>query len=151
MAEVKNNSGINISRTQYLGGKPDTKNLGNNIFKGYVYNMSLEVGFSGEVTSLNLSLALDRTLKNVKSNLTVIQKRKQDIESINSLVAAKQSANRGNIGTAPTISQIVDDDFDIDEKYLGINTSYNISIVDNAGNISYQLKNFRIASYSINK
>ena len=151
MAEVKNNSGINISRTQYLGGKPDTKNLGNNIFKGYVYNMSLEVGFSGEVTSLNLSLALDRTLKNVKPNLTVIQKRKQDIESINSLVAAKQSGNKTNIGTTSTISQIVDDDFDINENYLGINTSYNISIVDNAGNISYQLKNFRIASYSINK
>ena len=151
MAEVKNNSGINISRTQYLGGNPRTENLGNNIFKGYVYNMSLEVGFSGEVTSLNLSLALDRTLKNVKSNLTVIQKRKQDIQSINSLVAAKQSGNRGNIGTAPTISQIADDDFDINENYLGINTSYNISIVDNAGNISYQLKNFRIASYSISK
>ena len=151
MAEVKNNSGINISRTQYLGGKPDTKNLGNNIFKGYVYNMSLEVGFSGEVTSLNLSLALDRTLKNVKPNFTVIQKRKQDIESINSLVAAKQSGNKTNIGTTSTISQIVDDDFDINENYLGINTSYNISIVDNAGNISYQLKNFRIASYSINK
>jgi len=151
MAQVKNNSGINISRTQYLAGQAKTENLGNNIFKGYVYNMSLEVGFSGEATSLTLSLALDRTLKNVKSNLTVIQKRKQNIQSINSLVAAKQSGNRGNIGTAPTISQIADDDFDINENYLGINTSYNISIVDNAGNISYQLKNFRIASYSINK
>ena len=151
MAQVKNNSGINISRTQYLAGQAKTENLGNNIFKGYVYNMSLEVGFSGEATSLTLSLALDRTLKNVKTNLTVIQKRKQNIQSINSLVAAKQSGNRGNIGTAPTISQIADDDFDINENYLGINTSYNISIVDNAGNISYQLKNFRIASYSINK
>jgi len=100
---------------------------------------------------LTLSLALDRTLKNVKTNLTVIQKRKQNIQSINSLVAAKQSGDRRDIGTAPTISQIADDDFDINENYLGINTSYNISIVDNAGNISYQLKNFRIASYSINK
>ena len=82
MAQVKNNSGINISRTQYLAGQAKTENLGNNIFKGYVYNMSLEVGFSGEVTSLNLSLALDRTLKNVKSNSTVIQKRKENIKSI---------------------------------------------------------------------
>jgi hypothetical protein len=152
MAQVKNNSGINISRTQYLGnGRADTVSLGNSIFKGYVYNMSLEVGFNGDVTSLNLSLALDRTLKNVKSNLTVIQKRKQNIQSINSLVAIKQSRDTGNIGTTTTISQIADDDFDINENYLGINTSYNISIVDNAGNISYQLKNFRIASYSINK
>lgn len=152
MAQVKNNSGINISRTQYLAnGRADTVNLGNSIFKGYVYNMSLEVGFSGDVTSLTLSLALDRTLKNVKSNLSIIQKRKQNIQSINSLVAAKQSGNTGNIGTTTTISQVVDDDFDINENYLGINTSYNISIVDNAGNISYQLKNFRIASYSINK
>ena len=132
-------------------GLANTVNLGNSIFKGYVYNMSLEVGFNGDVTSLNLSLALDRTLKNVKSNLTVIQKRKQNIQSINSLVAAKQSGNTGNIGTTTTISQIIDDDFDINENYLGINTSYNISIVDNTGNISYQLKNFRIASYSINK
>ncbi len=69
MAQVKNNSGINISRTQYLAGQAKTENLGNNIFKGYVYNMSLEVGFSGEATSLTLSLALDRTLKNVKTTL----------------------------------------------------------------------------------
>ena len=151
MAQVKNNSGINISRTRYLGGKVDTENLGNSIFKGYVYSMTLEVGFSGDATSLTLSLALDRTLKNVKSNLTVIQKRKQNIQSINSLIAAKQSGNTRDIGTTSTISQIADDDFDINESYLGINTSYNISIVDNAGNISYQLKNFRIASYSINK
>lgn len=149
MAQVKNNSGINISRTQYLNGAANTKSLGNSLFKGYVYNMSLEVGFNGEVTSLVLNLALDRTLKNVKSNLTVIQKRKQNIQTINSLIA--RAGNTGNIGTTPTISQIVDEDFEIDESYLGINTVYNISIVDNAGNISYQLKNFRISSYSISK
>ena len=150
MAQVKNSSGINISRTQYLAnGQTSTTNLKNTIFNGYVYNMSLEVGFNGEPSALTLNLALDRTLKNVKSNSTIIQNRKRDIQILNQLTSSsKQDKEDKGISSA---SLLVDDDFQIDETYIGINTSYNISIIDDSGGVSYQLKDFRIASYSISK
>ena len=60
-------------------------------------------------------------------------------------------ASKGNVGTPSIISQIVDKDFQLDEQYMGINTSYNISILDGDGKSCYDLKNFRIASYSLSK
>lgn len=157
--QVQNNSSVNISRTQYTssGGVAQIQNLGNRLFNGYVYNISLDIGFNGQPTSLILNLALNRTLKNVKLNETVNSKRKSDLSILNSTIAAKnlmkssELASKGNIGTPSVISQIVDKDFQLDEQYMGINTSYNISILDGEGNATYDLKNFRIASYSLSK
>jgi hypothetical protein len=128
------------------------QNLGNKLFNGYVYNMSLDIGFNGQPTGLILNLALNRTLKNVKTNDTVNSKRKSDIAILNSTIASKnlqkasELASKGNVGTPSVISQIVDKDFQLDEQYMGINTSYNISILDGDGKSCYDLKNFRIAS-----
>ena len=157
--QVQNNSSVNISRTQYTssGGVAQVQNLGNKLFNGYVYNMSLDIGFNGQPTGLILNLALNRTLKNVKTNDTVNSKRKSDIAILNSTIASKnlqkasELASKGNVGTPSVISQIVDKDFQLDEQYMGINTSYNISILDGDGKSCYDLKNFRIASYSLSK
>lgn len=157
--QVQNNSSVNISRTQYTssGGVAQVQNLGNKLFNGYVYNMSLDIGFNGQATGLILNLALNRTLKNVKTNDTVNSKRKSDIAILNSNIASKnlskasELASKGNVGTPSIISQIVDKDFQLDEQYMGINTSYNISILDGDGKSCYDLKNFRIASYSLSK
>lgn len=150
MAKVKNSSGINISRVFFENSQAQTFNLGNKIFNGYVYNFSYEIGFNGEISTLTLNLALDRTLKKVPLNNSIITKRKQDIQALN-----------GNIDTpawnrkqSPSFSSYIDEDFQIDERYLGIKTSYNISIVSNeqyVGKKTYELKNFRISSYSISK
>ena len=157
--QVQNNSSVNISRTQYTssGGVAQVQNLGNKLFNGYVYNISLDIGFNGQATGLILSLALNRTLKNVKTNETINSKRKSDLAILNSSIASKnltkasELASKGNVGTPSVISQIVDKDFQLDEQYMGINTSYNISILDADGNSTYDLKNFRIGSYSLSK
>lgn len=133
------------------------QNLGNKLFNGYVYNMSLDIGFNGQPTGLILTLALNKTLKNVKTNDTINSKRKSDIQTLNATVASKnfqkssELAAKGNVGTPSVISQIVDKDFQLEEQYMGINTSYNISILDGDGNSTYDLKNFRISSYSLSK
>jgi hypothetical protein len=156
---IQNNSSVNISRTQYSssGGVASVQNLGNKLFNGYVYNMSLDIGFNGQATGLVLNLALNRTLKNVKTNDTINSKRKSDLSILNSTIASKNLTKpselgaKGNIGTPSVISQLVDKDFQLDEQYMGINTSYNISIIDGEGNSTYDLKNFRISSYSLSK
>ena len=156
---VQNNSSVNISRTQYTssGGVALVQNLGNKLFNGYVYNMSLDIGFNGQATGLVLNLALNRTLKNVKTNDTINSKRKSDLSILNSTIASKnltkpsELAAKGNLGTPSVISQLVDKDFQLDEQYMGINTSYNISILDGDGKSTYDLKNFRISSYSVSK
>ena len=157
MAEVKNNSSVNISRTQYSSsGVANTLNLGNKLFNGYVYSFSLDVGTDGNPTTLVLNLALDKTIKLTGRSRSVSEIRKESIDIIGRMTAAKQSATsagnvqiKGNIGTFEMSG--LDEDFDIKESYLGVNSSYSISILDGSGNINYQLKNFRIVSYSINK
>lgn len=158
MATVKNNSSVSITRTQFSnGGVANTESLGNQLFNGYVYNMSLDVGFNGEPTTLTLNLALNRTTKNVKKSLSASEQRRSDLSALNAVIAAKNLASKGNIGykgntgTSSLVSQIADSDFNIKEDYLGINSSYNINIIDGSGNVSYSLNNFKITSYSINK
>ncbi len=157
MAEVKNNSSVNISRTQYsAAGIANVQNLGNKLFNGYVYSFSLDVGIDGQPTSLTLNLALDKTLKSTPIRRTVSEARKEAISRIGGTVATRQEIGtagnvdaRANVGTFD-VSQI-DKDFDVRDEYLGVNSSYSISIVNGSGGIDYQLKNFRIVSYSINK
>ena len=78
MAEVKNNSSINITRTD-LANK-ETVNLGNKLFNGYIYSMSLDVGFDGNPSSLVLNLALNKTIKEalmeIKTNIKVSMRSK---------------------------------------------------------------------------
>jgi hypothetical protein len=157
MGEVKKNSTIVIKRS--IGGQTD--NLGNGLFNGYVYSMSLEVGFNGEPTSLTLNLALNKTLNQVATRTNVIAERKKDVARIKSLMANKKSissgsvnssGNTGNVGTPNRIASIVDKDFNIDEKYMGVECSYNIQIIDpDTNSASYNLQNFKIVSFSISK
>jgi hypothetical protein len=151
MAKVKNSSGINISRVFFQNNATQVQNLGNKLFNGYVYNFSFEVGFNGEVSTLTLSLALDRTLKKVKTNADVISKRKSDLSRLNANISNPPSAQN----QTPSFSQVIDEDFLIDELYLGSKTTYNVSIVNNdlnfGGQKSYEFRNLRISSYSINK
>lgn len=159
MAQVKNNSSINITRTQFSSGQ--TVNLGNKLFNGYVYALSLDVGFDGNPSTLTLNLALNKTLKEAKSALSVQEQRKKDINFLNQLNSAKntqttpinQINNQSQVfqGTTNTLSQLIDKDFNIEDQYMGATTSYNITIVDGDGKKTYQLKNFKIASYSLSK
>lgn len=150
MGSVKNNSTISITRTLFSStGVASFQNLGSKLFNGYVYNFSLDVGANGDPTTLVLNLALDKTLKFTKPSKTIQEQRKEAIQDIGSLNSI--GVGVGNIGTGPFQSQKIDPDFNIDEKYLGVESAYNISIIDEVGNASYQLKNFRIVSYSINK
>lgn len=161
MAQVNNNSSINISRIDFLTDPNKTVPLGNKLFNGYVYSMSLDVGFDGNPSSLVLNLALNKTLKQAKPTLSVQNQRKQDISFLNRSNAAKntQSTPRSQIsnqsqtfsGTSKTLSQLIDDDFFIEEQYIGATTSYNITIVDSKGKKTYTLKNFKISSYSLSK
>ena len=89
MAQVKNNSSINITRTQFSSGQ--TVNLGNKLFNGYVYALSLDVGFDGNPSTLTLNLALNKTLKEAKSALSVQEQRKKDINFLNQLNSAKNT------------------------------------------------------------
>ena len=157
MGEVKKNSAIVIKRS--IGGKTD--NLGNGLFNGYVYSMSLDVGFNGEATSLTLNLALNKTLNQVATRSSVIEDRKKDVAKVKALMASKKSVspgsinnsgNTGNVGTPSKIAAIVDKDFKIDERFMGVECSYNIQIIDTETNTSsYNLQNFKIVSFSINK
>ncbi len=159
MGEVKKNSSINITRR--IGSS--IENLSNKLFNGYIYNMSLEVGYNGAATVLNLNLALNRTLNQVKVNKDVISDRKKDIKRVQSLVATQKTAplnyvgNVGNtgagtyIGAQNKIAQISDKDFNIDPNYIGTTCSYDIAIYDPAGNPTYNFRNFKIVSFSINK
>jgi hypothetical protein len=159
MAEVKNNSSINITRTD-LANK-ETVNLGNKLFNGYIYSMSLDVGFDGNPSSLVLNLALNKTLKQALNSVSIQTQRKKDISFLNKLNASKntQTTPRSQInnqsstyvGTSKTLSQLIDNDFLIEEQYIGATTSYNIVIVDSEGKKTYSLKNFKISSYSLSK
>ena len=159
MAQVKNNSSINITRTQFSSGQ--TINLGNKLFNGYIYALSLDVGFDGNPSTLTLNLALNKTIKDAKDARTVQQQRKDSITSLNKLNSTKNTSttdkaqinNQSQVfqGTSDTISQLVDKDFNIEDQYIGATTSYNITIVDGAGKKTYQLKNFKISSYSLSK
>jgi len=159
MAEVKNNSSINITRTD-LANK-ETVNLGNKLFNGYIYSMSLDVGFDGNPSSLVLNLALNKTIKEALNSVSIQNQRKKDISFLNKLNASKntQTTPRSQInnqsstyvGTSKTLSQLIDNDFLIEEQYIGATTSYNIVIVDSEGKKTYSLKNFKISSYSLSK
>jgi len=159
MAEVKNNSSINITRTD-LANK-ETVNLGNKLFNGYIYSMSLDVGFDGNPSSLVLNLALNKTIKEALNSVSIQNQRKKDISFLNKLNASKntqttpksQINNQSStyVGTSKTLSQLIDNDFLIEEQYIGATTSYDIVIVDSGGNKKYSLKNFKISSYSISK
>lgn len=145
MAKVQNSSSINITRV--IGTASSF--LGNKIFNGYVYNLSLTVGFNGEPSSLILNLALDKTLKNVNKRDDVIDQRKKAIAT------ATQALTLTRSGGAQTSSVLADNDFDINENHIGIRSGYNISIgsiadSDVAGK-NYVLFNFKIISYSISK
>lgn len=159
MAQVKNNSSINITRTQ--ASSKEALNLGNQLFNGYVYALSLDVGFDGNPTTLVLNLALNKTLKDAKSALSVQEQRKKDISYLNKINSTKNTPSSSKsdnsnksqafAGTSKTISQLIDNDFKLDEEYMGATTSYNITILDGSGNKTYQLKNFKISSYSLSK
>lgn len=159
MAEVKNNSSINITRTDSATGK--SLNLGNRLFNGYIYSMSLDVGFDGNPSTLVLNLALNKTLKEAKKAISIQDQRKNDIAFLNKLNASKntkttpisQINNQSATftGTSKTLSQLIDQDFLIEEQYIGATTSYNITIVDGEGKKTYTLKNFKISSYSLSK
>ncbi len=159
MAQVKNNSSINITRTN-LSDK-ESVYLGNKLFNGYIYSMSLDVGFDGQPSTLVLNLALNKTIKEAKSAISVQDKRKKDISFLNRLNASKntkttpksQISNQSETfsGTSKTLSQLVESDFEIEEQYIGATTSYNIVIVDSEGKKTYTLKNFKISSYSLSK
>jgi hypothetical protein len=90
MAQVKNNSSINITRTQFSSGQ--TINLGNRLFNGYIYALSLDVGFDGNPSTLTLNLALNKTIKDAKDARTVQQQRKDSIASLNKLNSAKNTS-----------------------------------------------------------
>jgi len=142
MAKVQNSSSINITRV--IGTVSSA--LGNKIFNGYVYNLSLTVGFNGEPSALILNLALDKTLKNVSKRNDVIDQRKKDIAS------ATQTLTLTRSGGAQTFSVLADNDFDINENHIGIRSGYNISINGNSSSAeNYELFNFKIISYSISK
>lgn len=158
MPAVENNSYIKIKRR--IGS--DVVTLYNELFNGYVYSMSLDVGYNGNPTSLTLNLALNKTLSQVKLNNEVITNRKQDIKRVKALVASRKETltafvgNVGNVGNLGTktysdISRIADKDFNIDPKYLGVTCSYDIGIYNSQGQASYEFKNFKIVSFSINK
>ena len=159
MAQVKNNSSINITRTEFSSGPP--KDLGNRLFDGYVYALSLDVGFDGAPTTLVLNLALNKTIKEAKDASSVKDQRSRDINTLNQLNASRQteSTPRDQInnksetfqGTTNTLSQLIDKDFNIEDKYIGATTSYNVTIINGEGKKTYQLKNFKISSYSLSK
>ena len=159
MAQVKNNSSISITRTKFSAGPP--LDLGNKLFNGYVYALSLDVGFDGAPTTLVLNLALNKTLKEASDASTVEERRKRDIASLNQLNAARQTQttpkdqinNKSELfqGTSNTLSQLIDKDFNIEDQYIGPTTSYNVTIINGEGKKTYQLKNFRISSYSLSK
>ena len=159
MAEVKNNSSINITRTN--SATAESCNLGNQLFNGYIYSMSLDVGFDGNPSSLVLNLALNKTLKKAKTAESIQGQRKTDITFLNKLNASKntkttpisQINNQSATftGTSKTLSQLIDQDFSIEEQYIGATTSYNITIIDGGGKKTYTLKNFKISSYSLSK
>jgi hypothetical protein len=159
MAAVNKNSIINITRR--IG--TTVENLYNKLFNGYIYNMSLDVGYDGQPTVLTLNLALNRTIDQVKVNSDVIKDRKKDITYFKNLIAAQKSVPQnsvGNLGSVPAgsqigpkdnISQISDKDFNIDQNYIGVTCSYDIGIYDGLGNPTYSFKSFKIVSFSISK
>ena len=126
MAQVKNNSSINITRTQFSSGQPPV-DLGNRLFNGYVYALSLDVGFDGNPSTLVLNLALNKTLKEAKSALSVQQQRRRDIDLLNQLNSARntqttpinQINNQSQVfkGTSDTLSQLIDQDFKIEPQH----------------------------------
>lgn len=159
MAQVKNNSSINITRTQLSSAQ--TVSLGNKLFNGYVYALSLDVGFDGSPTTLVLNLALNKTIKDAKNAISVQDQRKKDIAFLNKLNSAKNTQTTPNSqinnqsqtfqNTSNTLSQLIDKDFSIEDQYIGATTSYNVTIIDGEGKKTYQLKNFKISSYSLSK
>lgn len=159
MADVKDNSYIVITRR--IGAR--TENLANQLFNGYVYNMSLQVGYNGAATALTLNLALNKTLNQVQKSSDVITDRKKDINRVNSLIESQKSGkigsvgNLGNAGTGSSlgaqhnIAKLADSDFDINPNFIGINCSYDISIRNSREEDSYTFNNFKITSFAVNK
>lgn len=160
MASVAKNSYIEISRT--IGS--DTVNIQNGkFFRGYVYNMSLEVGYNGNPTSLVLNLTLNRTLNKVRQSDDARTRRRADIRRVEALIQNQKKApvnqvgNLGNTGTGSylgvqnDIARIADRDFNINPNYMGVNCSYDIVIKNGDGQETYSFKNFKITSFSISK
>ena len=158
MASVNKNSSINITRK--IGS--EVSSLRNKLFNGYIYNMSLDIGYDGQPTVLTLNLALNKTIDQVALNSDVIKNRKEDIAYYKKLIATQKSAPQNYVGSVggstagnqtsqSQISKISDKDFDIDQNFIGITCSYDIGIYDGLGNSSYSFKNFKIVSFSISK
>ena len=135
MATVKNSTNINISRQ--IGR--EVFNLGNEMFNGYIYNLSLTVGLNGSPSILILNLALNRTLKQVKIRNKVVDDRKADIITIASLSKLSQ------------VLTVSDKDFNLNEMHTGSNVNYTITIPSDNRNYSYTLRDFKIISYAINQ
>jgi len=160
MAEVKNTSYVAITRKV---GRSRLENLANQLFNGYVYNMSVEVGYGGTPSVLTLNLALNKTLDKVPSNRSAIEERKKDIDRVNALIESQKTGNIssvGNLGNAGNgaylgaqhnIAKIADEDFNIDPKYIGMSCSYDIAIHNASNTPSYEFKNFKISSFAISK
>jgi hypothetical protein len=160
MAEVKNTSYVAITRKV---GRSRLENLANQLFNGYVYNMSVEVGYGGTPSVLTLNLALNKTLDKVPSNRSAIEERKKDIDRVNALIESQKTGNIssvGNLGNAGNgaylgaqhnIAKIADEDFNIDPKYIGMSCSYDIAIYNGSNVVSYEFKNFKISSFAISK
>ena len=154
MAEVKNTSYVAITRKV---GRSRLENLANQLFNGYVYNMSVEVGYGGTPSVLTLNLALNKTLDKVPSNRSAIEEGKKDIDRVNALIESQKTGNIssvGNLGNAGNgaylgaqhnIAKIADEDFNIDPKYIGMSCSYDIAIHNASNTPSYEFKNFKIS------
>ena len=160
MAEVKKTSYVAITRNI---GRNKTENLDNQLFNGYIYNMSAEVGYGGTPSILTLNLALNKTLDKAPSTNSIVQDRKKDIKRVNNLIESQKSAriasigNLGNagsgayLGTQHNIAKIVDEDFNIDPKYIGMSCSYDVTIFNAKKEVGYKFSNFKISSFSISK
>ncbi len=124
MGNVQNNSNIIIQKV--VGNS--VVNLGNRLFNGYVYNLSLTVGLNGEPSRLILNVALNKTLTTT--------------------AAANQNLRKENLKKQ---IKLIDEDFNISLDDVGINNNYIISIKGENDLEGYQLSNFKIISFSINK
>lgn len=160
MAEVKDSSYIAITRKV---GRSRFENLANQLFNGYVYNMSVDVGYGGVPTSLTLNLALNKNLDKVNPAKDIVRERKKDIARVRSITESQKTGkiasvgNLGNVGSGAylgaqhDIAKIADTDFNIDPRYIGTTCSYDISIYNANNEPTYDFKNFKITGFSIDK
>ena len=138
MAKVQDNSSIQIIRKT----EDRTTRLENKLFNGYVYSLSLEIGYGGEPNILTIHLALNKTLKNVGRNKDIQAARKAQLAKLSAPKLGKPS---------PLLSEGLDNDFMVEDEFIGFGCSYDIIIADAFGNPSYSLLNFKIVAFSINK